>query len=214
MDRSTQVRQFLLDQMSDEAREEFEQELLGDSGLYEAVRAHDEGLLESWLEGSLPRSESEPLKARLLSSREGQEQIALALALREKAALQISPESSRLPQASEEQRQPAGSLSFWRRCWRWAEAHPHAWATAAAAFAALAVGLPMQIQQSALQTENARLAAEPAEPITAPASAQAPVKMTFTLEPLFRSEGSAPSLRPPASTQLIELWLKTEYPSG
>lgn len=75
------IRRYLLAQLTDGAREEFEQDLLVDVELFEELLVGEDELIDGYLAGELPVSESVQFEQHFLAAPERQEKLRFARAL-------------------------------------------------------------------------------------------------------------------------------------
>ena len=142
--------------------------------------------------GKLPSQESESLRARLLSSRQSRDWTFYRV-----LAEQLGAERS------------ASSKDRWSVLWQSRSA-----VGLLAALLTIALALPLfHALQSSLEAENRRLIGEVKK--LEQAAASAPLRATFFLSPLTRSNLQATtSLQISDETELIELWLEPTYRDG
>ena len=93
------IRRYLLGQLSDGARQEFEQELLVDEELFEELLVVEEELNDEYLTGELPRDERVQFEQHFLAAPERQENLRFARALNRyvTAANQQAPDGEPSP---------------------------------------------------------------------------------------------------------------------
>lgn len=189
------LRQFLLGRLEEPERRRLELEMLEDDVLFERVEAIEGDLLVDLGRGALPADEAEVLRTRLLSSREGRRQRAFHHGL---GAWLRSREAGR---ASRRRSAAGGVVAPRRGFWSSRVA-----SGLVAALLTLAVALPLfRASQSAMMAENRSLSDQLAE--LRADEARAPLRSTYVLSPLTRSDQQTASFRIGGQTEFVELWL-------
>ena len=80
------IRRYLLGQLSEDEREQFEKRMMTDNDLYDRLLLAEDEMVEDYIENKLPNREQEAFKSSYLSTADGQKRVSFEKDLREYAA--------------------------------------------------------------------------------------------------------------------------------